>query len=141
MRKNVPILLICLLLCGCSKEENIAPLCLIDGCYNEAEKYSAYCSQHSVEDLQLEDEYNGIQLTETQLTECRAVVDEYCEKLMDTQSNIQAIYVPDDAPETSVLYIMYKCFVTRGDDMDIATIYVKMSDDETFEVYKMEYDK
>lgn len=140
MKKIVPILLICLLLCGCSKEEKTYQ-CALPDCDNEAEEYSLFCSQHSVEDLRLEDENNGIQLTEAQLTKCRAVVDEYCEKLMDTQSNIQAIYVPDDAPETSVLYIMYKCFVTRGDDMDIATIYVEMPDDETFKVYKMEYDK
>lgn len=140
MKRFFSILLICLLLCGCSKKEEVKSLCLISGCYNEAEKYSAYCSQHSIDDLKATKD-NSIQLTETQLTECRAIVDEYCEKLMDTQSNIQAIYVPDDEPETSVLYIMYKCFVTRGDDMDIATIYVEMSDDETFEVYKMEYDK
>lgn len=139
MKTPFLILLICLFLCGCSKEENIAPLCLIDGCYNEAEKNSAYCSQHSIEDLKTTD--NNIQLTETQLTECRAIVDEYCEKLMDTQSNIQAIYIPDDAPETSVLYIMYKCYVTRGNDVDIATIYVEMSGDEAFKVDKLEYNK
>lgn len=140
MRKFVPILLICLLLCGCSEKEKTYQ-CALPDCDNEAEEYSLFCSQHSIEDLQLEDNGNGIQLTETQLTECRVVVDAYCDKLLSEQSNIRALYVPDDEPETSVLYIMYKCYVTRGDDVDIATIYVEMSDDETFEVYKMEYDK
>ena len=140
MRKIVPILLICLLLCGCSEKEKTYQ-CALPDCDNEAEKYSLFCSQHSVEDLQLEEENNGIQLTEIQLTECRAVVDAYCDKLLSTQSNIRALYVPDGEPETSVLYIMYKCYVTRGDDVDIATIYVEMSDNGIFKVYKMEYDK
>lgn len=140
MKRFFPILLICLFLCGCSEKEEVKSLCLINGCYNEAEKYSAYCSQHSIDDIKITDD-NNVQLTEAQLTKCRAVVDEYCKKLIDNQPNIQAIYVPDDEPEISVLYIMYKCFVTRSGDVDIATIYVDMLGDENFKVYKMEYDK
>lgn len=155
MKRFFPILLICLFLCGCTDQSK--NYCHSIDCFNQQSYNCLYCKEHTCTQdgckkfKYSSDEYcaehkgvtirEDIKLTEAQLTECRAVVDEYCEKLMDTQSNIQAIYVPDDEPETSVLYIMYKCFVTRGDDMDIATIYVEMSDDETFEVYKMEYDK
>lgn len=139
MKKLCPLLLICLLLTGCSSDDKIKEMCLIDGCYNEVKPYSAYCSEHSIDDLIDANEKN--KLTETQLTKCRAVVDEYCENLKKTQSDIQAIYVPDDEPEVYAFYIMYKCYVTRGDNVDTATIHVIMSDGDVFKVDKLEYDK
>ncbi len=36
---------------------------------------------------------------------------------------------------------MYKCYVTREDDVDLATIYVEMLDYGVFKVDKLEYDK
>ena len=36
---------------------------------------------------------------------------------------------------------MYKCYVTREDDVDLAIIYVEMSDDGVFKVDKLEYDE
>lgn len=143
MKKIFCILLICLLLCSCSKESENKSLCIVDGCYNEvANDNTAYCEEHiDTKANELYEQYNNIKLTDTQLTECREVVDDYCDKLKNTQSDIQSLYVPDDEPETSAFNIMYKCYVTRGDDVDIATIYVEMLDDGVFKVDKLEYDK
>lgn len=145
MKKIFCILLICLLLCSCSKESENKPLCLIDGCYNEvANDNTAYCEEHiDTKANELYGQYNNrnIKLTDTQLTECRTVVDDYCEKLINTQSDIKSIYISDESPETSAFYIMYKCYVTRGDDVDIATIYVEMSDEGAFKVEEVEYEK
>ena len=139
MKKNCYILLFILLyLCGCSKQKNdIKSWCLIDGCYNNAKEYSAYCTQHSIDDLIVED--NNIKLTDFQITKCRKVVDDYCKKIIKSQSNIQSIYIIDDIPETSAFYIMYQCYVTVDDDVKLATIYVEKSSDESFKVKELEY--
>lgn len=144
MKKIFCILLICLLLCSCSKESENKPLCLVDGCYNKiANDNTAYCEEHiGTKANELYEQYNNnIKLTDTQLTECRTVVDDYCEKLINTQSDINSIYISDNTPETSIFNIMYKCYVTRGDEVDLATIYVDMSDDGVFKVDKLVYDK
>ena len=143
MKKIFCILLICLLLCGCSKDSGNKSLCLLDGCYNEVvNDNTAYCEEHiATKANELYEQYNNIKLTETQLAECRTIVDDYCEKLINAQSDINSIYISDDTPETSIFGIMYKCYVTREDDVDIATIYVEMSDDGVFKVDKLEYDK
>lgn len=93
-----------------------------------------------VKDRSTRKEYNNIKLTDTQLTECRTVVDDYCEKLINTQSDIKLLYISDESQEKSRYYITYKCYVTRGDDVDIATLYVEISDEEVFKVDKLEYD-
>lgn len=143
MKKIFCILLVCLLLCSCSKESENKPLCLVDGCYNEvANDNTAYSEEHiDTKANELYEQYNNIKLTDTQLTECRTVVDDYCEKLINTQSDIKSIYISDESPETSVFNIMYKCCVTRGGDVDSAIIYVEMSDEGVFKVDKLEYDK
>lgn len=145
MKKFFCILLICLLLCACSKDYENKSLCLVNGCYNEvANNNTAYCKEHiDTKANELYEQYsdNNIKLTDSQLTECRAVVDEYCEKLINTQSNINSIYISDDTPETSIFNIMYKCYVTRGDKVERATIYVEMSEDGVFKVDKLEYNK
>mgnify|MGYP001025819124 CR=1 FL=1 len=143
MKKLCCILSICLLLGGCSGDSGNKSLCLVDGCYNEVvNDNTAYCEEHIRTKVnELYEQYNNIKLTDTQLTECRTVVDDYCEKLINTQSDINSIYIRDESPETSVFNIMYKCYVTRGDDVDLATIYVEMSDDGVFKVDKLEYDK
>lgn len=152
MKKLCPLLLICLLLTGCSSEQNY---CLATDCFNQQSYNCLYCDEHTCKKEGCKqfkyssDEYcaehKGVKesnkLTETQLTKCRAVVDEYCENLKKTQSDIQAIYVPDDEPEVYAFYIMYKCYVTRGDNVDTATIHVIMSDGDVFKVDKLEYDK
>jgi len=109
-----------------------------------ANNNTAYCKEHiDTKANELYGQYNNrnIKLTDTQLTECRTVVDDYCEKLINTQSDIKSIYISDESPETSAFYIMYKCYVTRGDDVDIATIYVEMSDEGAFKVEEVEYEK
>lgn len=156
MKKLFPLLFICLFLTGCTENKKY---CLsTEGlCLNQPSYNCLYCTEHTCtkdgckQFKYSSDEYcaehKGIttkdsnKLTDSQLTKCRAVVDEYCENLKKTQSNIQAIYVPDDEPEVYAFYIMYKCYVTRGDNVDTATIHVIMSDGDVFKVDKLEYDK
>ena len=78
-----------------------------------ANNNTAYCIEHiDTKANELYEQYsdNNIKLTDTQLTECRTIVDDYCETLINTQSNINSIYISDDTPETSIFNIMYKCY-------------------------------
>ena len=148
MKKNITMLLICILLCSCGNKEENKSWCLVNGCYNIiADNSAIYCEEHigtNTLELQYQKEMeksNNTKLTEVQSIKCRSVVEEYCEMLKKNQSNIKNIHVYDKEPETTPFYIKYDCYVNIDGDVRGAIIYVKMSDEGTFEVSELEFDE
>lgn len=102
-------------------------------------KYCYYHVQQSALQYQKE---NQIKLSDSQLKDVRDVVDNYCKQLMSNQSNILEINFLSENPETSTLYITYRCNVVReDDDTNLATIYVSINKDGTFKVDSLMYDE
>ena len=118
--------------------------CIEADCYNGIEfgQYGDgnYCTYHkSKNDYE---EQNKIILSDSQIEEIKKVVDEYCELIMSKHSNILAINLINNTPETGTIYIKYRCNVVREDsNTNLATIYILMQDDGTFRVTELEYDK
>lgn len=118
--------------------------CIETDCYNGIEfgqlGDGKHCIYHKTQiDHQEQDK---IMLSDSQMREIKNAVDEYCELAMSKHSNILAINLVNDTPETGTMYIKYRCNVVREDsDTNLATIYVLMQDDGTFRVTELEYDE
>lgn len=112
--------------------------CIETDCYNGIE-FDKYCTYHkSKNDYE---EQNIINLSDSQIEEIKNVVDEYCELILSKHSNILAINLINDTPETGTMYIKYRCNVVREDsNTNLATIYILMQNDGTFKVTELEYD-
>lgn len=139
-------------------------ICAIDNCNNKRVANGKYCNEHTCEwdgctaekgigkthycyyhveqnALQYQ-ETNKIKLTESEIKQTRKVADDYIKQLMETQSNILAVNIINDNPETTTLYIKYNLNVVREDsDTNLATLYIYITSDGTFKVDKLEYDK
>ena len=161
------LIMLLALLTGCSNNNNSSnveqTLCGVENCNNIVVKndyghgvysYGKYCEEHTCKEdscggmVQNNGDYCSIHtekqitLSDEQLIEVRQVADEYINQLMSIHSNILAVNIIDDNPKLTTKDIQYRCNVVREDnDTNLATMYVEMSDDETFKVYKMEYDK
>ena len=118
--------------------------CTETDCYNGIEfgqfGDGKYCVYHkSKNDYE---EQNKIILSNSQIEEIKKVVDEYCELIMSKHSNILAINLINNTPETGAMYIKYRCNVVREDsNTNFATIYILMQDDGIFRVTELEYDE
>lgn len=115
--------------------------CEIEGCVAQKSVAHSMCYYHFDEHIKNYEDDNKIILTDSQIKEARAVVDNYIELLMSKQPNILGINIINDTPETSSLFIKYSCNVVReDDDTNLATIYVSMDKDGKFEVNSLEYE-
>ena len=118
--------------------------CIETDCYNGVEfgqfGDGKHCTYHKSQIDYFEE--NKIILTNFQIEEVKKVVNDYIELLISKQSNILAVNLINDTPDTGTMYIKYRCNVVREDsDINLATIYVLMHDDGTFRVTKLEYDE
>lgn len=99
-----------------------------------------HCTYHKLQNDYLEK--NKIILSESQIEEVKKVVNDYIELLMEKHSNILAVNLINDTPETGTMYIKYRCNVVREDsNTNLATIYVIMNENGNFRVTELEYDK
>ena len=115
--------------------------CIEQDCYSGREiGNNKYCTYHKLKYEQ--EEQNKIKLSASQITIIREIVDEYCELLISKHSNILAVNIINDIPETSSLYIKYYCNVVRKDsNINPATIYITIEEDGSFKVDNLEYDE
>lgn len=94
------------------------------------QKYNSFLAKY---------EQNYINLSDFQKEEVENVVKAYCNKLILKQPNISDITLL--SIETGNKYIEYKCILVRENHgSDLATIYVLMHEDGTFEVQGLELD-
>lgn len=114
--------------------------CETEGCINEKEPGFNFCYSC------IEDSWNNqseeIMLTDSQVTRAKQAIEEYCENLMDKQSNILAVNIINDYPEYVTDYsCSFRCNVVREDDnTNLATIYLSISDNGSFKVDRLMYD-
>lgn len=94
----------------------------------------------------IEDSWNNqsekITLTDDQVSKVKQAIEEYCENLMDKQSNILAVNLINDYPEYVTDYsCSFRCNVVREDDnTNLATMYLSISDNGDFKVDRLMYD-
>lgn len=100
-----------------------------------------YCYYHAEQNA-LNNESEEITLTESQVSEAKQVIKEYCEDLMGKQSYILAINLINDYPEyVSEYSCSFRCNVVMGDDnTNLATIYLSINSDGDFEVDRLMLD-
>lgn len=117
--------------------------CEWEGCTSEkGVGKTHYCYYHVEQNALQYQEENKIKLTESEIIQVRKVADDYLKQLMEKQSNILAVNIINDNPETTTLYIKYSCNVVREDsDTNLATLYIYITSDGVFKVDKLEYDK
>ena len=110
----------------------------MEDCFSVTSYKGTFCAYHKEKYSQ----ENQIRLSDSQLKDVRDVVDNYCKQLMSNQSNILGINFLNENPETSTLYITYRCNVVReDDDTNLATIYLFINSDGSFEVDRLMYDE
>ena len=139
----------------------IETTCDFDNCYNARVKNGKYCSEHTCESdgcvnkkspgsdmcySCIEDSWNiqseEITLTDSQVKKAKQVIEEYCDNLMDKQSNILAINLINNYPEyVSEYSCSFRCNVVREDDnTNLATIYLSINNNGDFKVDRLMYD-
>ena len=105
--------------------------CEEDGCGSEKESSEKYCTIHKKKHAL--EERNSIKLSDSQVKQARKVVDEYCDNLLSKHSNILAVNIINDRPETTPTSILFDCNVVREDsDVNLATIYVSLQENGSF---------
>lgn len=100
-----------------------------------------YCYYHA-EQSALNNESAEITLTESQVSEAKQVIKEYCEDLMGKQSYILAINLINEYPEyVSEYSCSFRCNVVREDDnTNLGTIYLSINNDDSFKVDRLMLD-
>lgn len=155
---TVLILIICIIIinrepcevegCNNRKLENskfcIDHTCGLSNCPNQKRDNMIFCDYHldyySNDNKKDDSEYDTTVLTDNQLKQARAAVDDYIKLLMEKQSNILGVNIIRDVPEVSGTYIKYECNVVREDDnINLATISVLMESDGNFKVTGLTY--
>lgn len=157
----IPIFL--LVLCVILFVVYIETTCSLENCDNTIINGSKYCSEHNcewggcssqkgagkthycyyhVEQNALNNQVEEIILTDSQINKAKQAVEEYCESLMEKQSNLLAINLINDYPEYVSQYsCSFRCNVVRDDsNTNLATIYIKLQDDGSFKVDELKYD-
>ena len=116
--------------------------CSINGCIEQKGIGISTCYYHHEERQNNCQEANKIILTDSQIEQSKIVVENYIKTLISKQSDILGINIINDIPETTTLYIKYRCNVVRKDnDTNLATIYVLLDDrDGSFHIERLEYD-
>lgn len=166
MKKNLKYMipLFLLMICIIIFTIYIETTCSIKNCNNARVNGSKYCSEHKcewegctspkgagkthycyyhVEQNALNNKVEEITLTESQVSNAKQAIEEYCKILMKKQSNLLAINVINDYPEyVSEYSCSFRCNVVReDDDTNLATIYLSINTDGSFEVDRLIYDK
>ena len=116
--------------------------CETEGCINKKAPGSYSCYSCHEDSLNNQDD-NKITLTDSQVNKAKQAVEEYCENLMKKQSNLLAINLINDYPEyVSEYSCSFCCNVVReNDDTNLATIYLSINSDGSFEVNRLMYDE
>ena len=116
--------------------------CETEGCTNKKApgSYSCY-SCH--EDSRNNQDNKETVLTDSQVNKAKNAIEEYCKALMKNQSNLLAINLINDYPEyVSEYSCSFRCNVVREDDnTNLATIYLSINSDGSFEVDRLMYDE
>lgn len=114
--------------------------CEVEGCFNEKSPGSNMC--YSCIEDSLNNESEEITLTESQVSEAKQVIKEYCDDLMGKQSNILAINLINKYPEyVSEYSCSFRCNVVREDDnTNLGTIYLSINNDGSFKVDRLMLD-
>lgn len=152
----------CTLFFGCADNEDEAKIriCEVENCTNPCMEYKIgyetfyrfYCEEHSCKECGGQKEINDelcsfhleqqIKLTDLQIEEIRSIVDDYITQIKCNYDYILAINIINDIPKTTTHDIKFRCNVVRTDsDINLATIYLYMTDDGVFKIDKLEYDK
>lgn len=142
----------------------IETTCSLENCDNTRINGSKYCSEHNcewegcsspkgagkmhycyyhVEQNALNNLVEEITLTDSQVNKAKNAIEEYCKTLMKNQSNLLAINLINDYPEyVSEYSCSFRCNVVREDDnTNLATIYLSINSDGSFEVDRLMYDE
>lgn len=116
--------------------------CIVSGCTEQKGIGISTCYYHHAERQNNYQETNKIILTDSQIEQARIVVENYIKTLISEQSSILGVNIINGIPETTTLYIKYRCNVVRkDDDTNLATIYVLLDDrDGSFHIERLEYD-
>ena len=115
--------------------------CETEGCINKKAPGSYSCYSCHEDSLNNQDD-NKITLTDSQVNKAKQAVEEYCENLMKKQSNLLAINLINNMPESVTDYsCTFKCnVVTKESDINIATILLLIDKDGNFSVQNLLYD-
>lgn len=116
--------------------------CETEGCVNKKAPGSYSCYSCHEDSLNNQDD-NKITLTDSQVNKAKQAVKEYCDSLMEKQPNLLAINLINDYPEYVTEYsCSFYCNVVREDDnTNLATIYLSINSDGSFEVDRLMYDE
>lgn len=114
--------------------------CEIEGCFNEKSPGSNMC--YSCIEDSWNNESEEVTLTDTQVSRAKKVIKEYCENLMNNQSYVLAINLINDYPEYISEYsCSFRCnVVMEDDDINLATIYLSISNNGDFKVDRLMLD-
>ena len=138
--------------------------CSLENCDNTRINGSKYCSEHNcewegcsspkgagkthycyyhAEQNALNNQVEEITLTDSQVNKAKQAVEEYCKSLKKKQPNLLAINLINDYPEYVTEYsCSFYCNVVREDDnTNLATIYLSINSDGSFEVDRLMYDE
>lgn len=117
--------------------------CSVDECTAEKGVCISMCYYHDEERIKNLQSDNKITLTDAQVQKAKEAIAEYTKMLMKKQSNILAINLLNDYPEwVSEYSCSFRCNVVREDDnTNLATIYLSINSDGSFEVDRLMYDE
>lgn len=119
-----------------------AHTCETEGCFNKKAPGSYSCYSCHEDSLNNQDE-NEVILTDSQVNKAKKAIEDYCKTLMENQSNLLAINLINGYPEyVSEYSCSFRCNVVREDDnTNLATIYLSINNDGSFEVDRLMYDE
>ena len=163
MKKSKYLIPILFTLCAFLFVIYIETTCSLKNCDNMRVKNGKYCPEHTcewegctdkkgigkthycyyhVEQNALNNKIEEITLTDYQVNQAKQVIKEYCETLMEKQSNILAVNLLNVYPEyVSEYSCSFRCNIVREDDnTNLATIYLSINNDGTFKVNRLMYD-
>ena len=116
--------------------------CETEGCTNKKAPGSYSCYSCHEDSHNNQDDKETV-LTDSQVNNAKKAIEEYCKTLMENQSNLLAINLINDYPEyVSEYSCSFRCNVVREDDnTNLATIYLSINSNGSFEVDRLMYDE